>query len=1550
MLATRACLLVALLTMLLVPPASAVVVGGFEIDGDLASDGDLDWSTVGGQPAATDPVRSTTDSSFRGGATAKEEEPENWVVAEGAVSPIANDVGDVYAASATTATNQYVFLGFERAVVGGSIAFNLELNQVPNVTNANGVLVPNRTVGDILIDIQQSGQTYTTSGAYQWDGASWVPLPFPGGGVTGQTNTSPVVDLEGNTLAAGLFAEVAVDLTLLTGISPCPGANFSTFNLRSRSSPSITSTLKDYVPPGSLSVRDNCGSLRVEKRDEAGDLLPGATFSFSPSPVPPATLDDPVVSPLVVRDGGPDDPDGLANGVLEWPQVVPGTYEVTETIAPPGYLLSGDPQTAQATSGELSTLTYVNQLGSVSWRKLDDETGDPVCCATFTVEATGGAAADLFDGPVTVVDNGPDDADPADGAIRLEGLFTGTYQITETVPPEGYDLPTADNPRTIAVTQAAPDPAAGAFRDPRLPGRIDVAKVDAVSDAPLDATFALWRDDGDGVFDPATDTVVVPETSTTDGALSFEDLDWGAYWLEEVTPPTGYEVAPGSPFAVTVGAQALEVELTVRDPRVESELTVDKRAEDTGEPLSGAEFRLWRDDAEPGPSAGDTEVGTCVTTDAGGCTIDGLDFGSYYWEEVSPPVGYVLPAEVFSSPIVVDAENAGTTLPATEFVDPPEVLALSLSKVGTLVDSDGDDLADVGETITYAFDVTNDGNTPVTQIAVDDDKVGEVSCPPGPLAPGATVTCTASYVVVQADVDAGEVENTATASAVGPRDQPVESDPATDVVPADQTPAVELVKTGEFVDADGDGAADAGESITYTFEVTNAGTVTLDSIAVDDPKLGEVSCPSGPLPPQETVECTGTYEISQAEADAGLVTNSATVSGTPPEGDPVTDEDDAEVPLPRQAALSLDKVAGDVQDLDGNGPDVGDVIVFGFRVTNTGTVTLDAVSVSDPLAGGVSCPSEPLPPGSSLDCTPVAYVITQDDINAGSVDNTATAEAVAPEGAEPPEPAEDSTSTPVEPRPSLAIEKTAGEPVDVNGSGLTDAGDEITYTFTVSNDGNVPISDVTVTDEVLARAGIAITCEPAILAPGETADCGTDGPYVVTEADEAAGSVDNVATATGTDPDGVPTTSPEDETSTETAVPEPRIVLDKQADEVVDVNGNGLVDAGDEIRYRFTVTNEGNVPVDDLAVEDDLLAEAGITVTCEPSTVAPGDTAECATDGRYVITQADVDGGDGVVNTATVTGTDPDGDPAPEDTDEVTVPTDDDATLRLDKQADPAVDVDGDGRIGAGDTIAYTFLVENTGVVTVDAIAIEDPLLAGLGIVCAADTLAPGERTTCASSQPYAITPADVDAGEVTNDATATGSRPGCPACDPVRSNPDSTSTDLTRTARLEIAKTAELRDDDGDAAADPGERIEYSFRVTSTGTAPVDGIAIVDDLLAAAGVSVSCPRDSLAPGASMTCSATYTVRASDIADGVVQNTATATGTGPDGEPVESEPSSVLVPADEPHPAAPPSAPDPSVPLPETGGARLALAVAGLLSLIGGGALLARERRRTTGR
>src|SRR5207237_65704 len=145
--------------------------------------------------------------------------------------------------------------------------------------------------------------------------------------------------------------------------------------------------------------------------------------------------------------------------------------------------------------------------------------------------------------------------------------------------------------------------------------------------------------------------------------------------------------------------------------------------------------------------------------------------------------------------------------------------------------------------ITYAYTITNTGNVTLTgPFNVSDDKVSVTCAQPASLAPGGTVSCSATYTLTQADIDAGSVTNHATASAKF-GSTTVSSAQATATVSIPQAPSISLMKsvTPQSYDA-------AGDVLTYAYRITNTGNVTLAGpFSVTDDHIGTISpCGSGP--------------------------------------------------------------------------------------------------------------------------------------------------------------------------------------------------------------------------------------------------------------------------------------------------------------------------------------------------------------------------------------------------------------------------------------------------------------------------------------------------------------------------------------------------------------------------------------------------------------------------------------------------------------------------------------------------------------------------------
>src|SRR5262249_13210688 len=151
--------------------------------------------------------------------------------------------------------------------------------------------------------------------------------------------------------------------------------------------------------------------------------------------------------------------------------------------------------------------------------------------------------------------------------------------------------------------------------------------------------------------------------------------------------------------------------------------------------------------------------------------------------------------------------------------------------------------------------------------------------------------------------------------------------------------------------------------------VTNTGNVTLTSITLTDPLVGLSPIDCGgvtSLAAGASVDCTATYTTTQADVDAGEIVNTATLTGTPPSGLPLTAKSSVTVSAVDAPAVSVVK-SSDTPSFAAPGV----VITYTYTVTNTGNVTLSPVTVTDPMPGlsPLECSIDELAPGDSTSCT-----------------------------------------------------------------------------------------------------------------------------------------------------------------------------------------------------------------------------------------------------------------------------------------------------------------------------------------------------------------------------------------------------------------------------------------------------------------------------------------------------------------------------------------------------------------------------------------------------
>jgi LPXTG-site transpeptidase (sortase) family protein len=810
--------------------------------------------------------------------------------------------------------------------------------------------------------------------------------------------------------------------------------------------------------------------------------------------------------------------------------------------------------------------------------------------------------------------------------------------------------------------------------------------------------------------------------------------------------------------------------------------------------------------------------------------------------------------------------------------------AIELVKTGTLNDDVVLPAGQVneGDTITYTFTMTNTGNVTLSDITITDAIPG-VTILGGPitLEPGDSdaVTFTGLYTLTQVDVDAGTFTNTATVSGTDPNDTEV-TDDDDDTQTWDAEPSITLVKTGTLNDGvvAPTGVVNIGDTITYTFTVTNTGNVTLSDITITDAIPGVVIS-GGPitLAPGEVDSSTftGVFTMTQSVVDALTFTNTATVSGTDPHDTEVTDDDDDTKTWDAVPSIALEKtgVVNDNVVAPTGVVNVGDTITYTFTFTNTGNVTLYDITLVDTV-GGVTITGGPIASlaGGASDSTTFSgtYTLTQADVDSGTFGNSATVSGTDPYDSEVTDDDDDVRNWDAEPSIELVKTGTLNDDV-VLPAGQVNEGDTITYTFTVTNTGNVTLYDITLADTV---GGVTINGGPiASLAPGDSDGLTFTGSYTLAQSDVDAGTFTNTATVSGTDPHSTVVTDDDDDTRNWDAEPSITLVKTGTLNDGV-VAPTGVVNVGDTITYTFTVTNTGNVTLSDITIDD---AIAGVTILGGPVTLAPGASDSVTFTGSYTLTQPDVDAGT-FTNTATVSGTDP-FDTVVIDDDDDTKSWDAEPSIELVKTGTLNDDVVAPvGQVDEGDTITYTFTVTNTGNVTLYNITLTDTVggvtISGGPIA----SLAPGASNSTTFSGTYTLTLTDINSGSFTNTATVSGTDPHSTV---VTDDDDDTQT-LAAAPAIEVVKTGTLNDDVVAPAGqvNEGDTITYTFTVTNTGNVTLSDITITD---AIPDVVILGGPITLVPGASdtSTFTAAYTLTQADVDAGTFTNTATASGTDP---------------------------------------------------------------------
>lgn len=610
--------------------------------------------------------------------------------------------------------------------------------------------------------------------------------------------------------------------------------------------------------------------------------------------------------------------------------------------------------------------------------------------------------------------------------------------------------------------------------------------------------------------------------------------------------------------------------------------------------------------------------------------------------------------------------------PAVENPDPvvdveKEVTQIMRGDTGITNNVGEDNKLKVGDVITYKVTVSNKGNTTLTDLTVTDTFNGSAqpengknnqfalnwepkedggwlgSFKFGKFEAGSSSYTTYNYTVTEADMGKTITNTVSVVDENGVKDE----DKDTPQYPVEKAePRVTVDKTytamrGDEQVPDGENLQ-VGDKITYQITVENTGNVTLKKLIVTDTFTGAGELENFTMDPDAGTkykwtisdlavgkDWTVTYTYTVIEADLGnTITNTAVVSGDADGKDddpptlPVEDESDAVAFDKKLTQIKRGNQTISAADISNDTMlQAGDVLTYTITVKNTGNVTVNDLTISDTFNGTGDQPQGgfnwtgkagawtgnvavgPLPAGQT---TTYEYTYTVVDTDKGAtLKNEATLRIDE-------EYAGSVVNENVVADPSVTVDKTYtvmrdGKTVEVSNDNPLKVGDAITYTITVTNDGNIALENLTVTDNLNGKGeqptGESITWtkdEEGWNGQAEIASMDVGQiftftyTYTVAEADLGSdnqpGSIKNTAVVNG---GGLPEGGSEGETNTPVEPAGTVVVFDKKltqierGDETItDIDSNTALEVGDTLTYTITVTNNGNYTLTDLDIID----------------------------------------------------------------------------------------------------------------------------------------------------------------------------------------------------------------------------------------------------------------------------------------------------------------------------------------------------------------------------
>ena len=370
-----------------------------------------------------------------------------------------------------------------------------------------------------------------------------------------------------------------------------------------------------------LENRSEKGKIEFTKTDGAGNGLAGAVFKLK-LVEKSGTAYSTVEQMYAISDD---------EGRVSFEDVPYGVYELTEVIAPEGYVRSNDTY-------------YVSIGGAVAEGKKIDSVPNPWTNSRtekeFTVKKVSADGGELLNGAVFQVldeDNNPieDKIITTNGGSGKITLPLGRYYLKETVAPEGYEL----NEELIPFEVTTNGRNTVTVKNTPKTGSLTIKKTDEGENPLLGAEFKIYAM-GDAVRENPIYTLITDSS----GKAVKTGIPYGSYVAIESRAPEGYERDDTEhtfdiPQKNEDGTVSADIRISVKNTKSRYALSIEKRdINDENKKLANTKFAV-----RGGGFYAEVETGADGTV-----TVEVPAAGEYSITEIAPPVGYTIDPNTYT--------------------------------------------------------------------------------------------------------------------------------------------------------------------------------------------------------------------------------------------------------------------------------------------------------------------------------------------------------------------------------------------------------------------------------------------------------------------------------------------------------------------------------------------------------------------------------------------------------------------------------------------------------------------------------------------------------------------------------------------------------------------------------------------------------------------------------------------------------------------------------------------------------------------------------------